>query len=333
MKEENMLKKRKLGREGLEVSEIGLGCMGMSQFYGETDDAESISTLHRAIDLGVTYFDTAENYGPFVNEELLGKAFKGKRDKVVVGTKFGFIFQDGKVTGVNSRPEHVRKVVDDSLKRLGTDHIDLLYQHRVDPAVPIEDVVGAMGRLVSEGKVRYLGLCEAGESTIRRAHATHPLSVIQSEYSVWERNLEKRILPLLDDLGIGLVTFCPLGRGFLTGAVKRAEHYSAKDFRSLDPRFQGENFDNNMRIARRVHELAADAGVSPSQLCLKWLLSRGSNIVPIPGTKRRSYLEENIRAAGLQLAPSILEELTGLLDHVEVAGPRYEKNMMALIDR
>ncbi len=328
-----MLGKRKLGRNGLEVSQIGLGCMGMSQFYGDTDEDESLATLRRAVELGVTYFDTAENYGPFFNEKLLGRAFKGMRDKVLIGTKFGFMFQNGKVSGVNSRPDHIRNVLEGSLKRLGTDHIDILYQHRVDPAVPIEDVVGEMGRLVTEGKVRYLGLCEASENTIRRAHAIHPLSVIQSEYSVWERGLDESIRPLLKELGIGLVAFCPLGRGFLTGAVKRAEEYSENDFRSLDPRFRGENFDHNRLIAFRMRELASASGVTPAQLCLMWVLTRGDNIVPIPGTKRRLYLEENLGAVNLSVDDSILDDVTGLLDEMAVSGPRYEKGMMALIDR
>ncbi|MBU2713770.1 aldo/keto reductase [Zooshikella harenae] len=328
-----MLDKRVLGNEGLSVSKIGLGCMGMSQFYGETNDEESIATLHRAVELGVTYFDSAENYGPFLNEKLLGKAFRGIREKIQIGTKFGFIFQNGKVTGVNSRPEHIRKVVDESLKRLDTDYIDILYQHRVDPNVPIEDVIGEMGNLVKEGKVLYLGLCEAGENTIRRAHAIHPLSVIQSEYSLWERNLDDVIRPLLKQLNIGLITFCPLGRGFLTGTVKKAEDYTTSDFRSLDPRFKNENFDSNLSITHRVMELSSEIGITPSQLCLAWILTQGKNIVPIPGTKRRKYLEENIKAAEVILDESIQQELGNLLNNLSVAGPRYEEKMMSLIDR
>ncbi|MCV9877503.1 aldo/keto reductase [Brenneria izbisi] len=328
-----MLNKRKLGNEGLVVSEIGLGCMGMSQFYGESDEQESIATLLSAVDLGVTYFDTAENYGPFLNEELLGKAFKGVREKVTIGTKFGFLFQDGKVTGVNSKPAHIRNVVEGSLKRLGTDYIDVLYQHRVDPEVPIEDVIGEMGRLVKEGKVKYLGLCEAGVSIIKRAHAVHPLSVIQSEYSIWERNLDENIRPLLESLNIGLVTFCPLGRGFLTGKVKPAEDYGSDDFRSLDPRFKYENFEHNHKITSTVTEIANSIGVSASQLCLSWILSQSDNIVPIPGTKRKKYLEENVAASRVVLPDHIKTELDNLLQNLSVAGPRYENKMMALINR
>ena len=256
------MRTRKLGRQGLEVSVLGLGCMGMSQFYGTRDDVESIATIHRAVDLGVTFFDTAEVYGPFINEQLLGRALEGRRDSVVIATKFGFHIEGGKVAGLDSRPAHMRAVVEASLKRLHTDYIDLLYQHRVDRQVPIEDVVGAMAELVRDGKVRYLGLSEAGEGTIRRAHAVHPLSALQSEYSLWERGLEPRILPLLRELGIGLVPFCPLGRGFLTGAIKRAEEYPESDYRRNDPRLQGKNFDANMRAAGAVRELAVARGVT-----------------------------------------------------------------------
>src|SRR5512143_3531869 len=296
-----MLARRKLGRQGLEVSALGLGCMGMSQSYGPGDDRESVATIHRAIDLGVTFFDTAETYGPFKNEELLGRALEGRRDQAVIATKFGFRIQDGKAVGLDSRPEHVREVVEASLRRLGTDHIDLLYQHRVDPAVPIEEVVGEMARLVRQGKVRFLGLSEAGERTIRRAHAVHPISALQSEYSLWERNLEPRIIPLLRELGIGLVAFAPLGRGFLTGSVKRAEDYPEGDFRRNDPRYQGQNFDANMRAAEAVREVARSLGVKPGQVALAWLLHKGPDIVPIPGTKRVKYLEENVAAAALSL--------------------------------
>jgi aryl-alcohol dehydrogenase-like predicted oxidoreductase len=328
-----MLQRRKLGREGLEVSALGLGCMGMSQSYGVADDAESIATLHRAVELGVTFFDTAEVYGPFVNEELLGRALKDHRHEVVIATKFGFKIEDGKVTGVDSRPEHVREVAEASLRRLQTDHIDLLYQHRVDPAVPIEDVVGAMADLVREGKVRYLGLSEAGEQTIRRAHAVHPISALQSEYSLWERNLEPRIITLLGELGIGLVPFSPLGRGFLTGAVKRAEDYPEGDFRRNDPRFQGENFDANMRAAETVRGIAAAKDAAPGQIALAWLLHKGDDVVPIPGTKRRKYLEENVAAASIELRPEELSQLDAALAPDAVAGPRYNEQMMKTIDR
>src|SRR2546426_2085695 len=273
------MEKRKLGNSGLEVSAIGLGCMGMSQSYGtpeERDEAESIATLHRAIELGVTLFDTAEAYGPYTNEELLARALKGRRDRVVIATKFGFKFDEkGAIAGMDSRPAHIREAVEGSLRRLQTDHIDLLYQHRVDPAVPIEDVVGAMAELVREGKVRFLGLSEAGERTIRRAHAVHPISTLQSEYSLWERNLEPRIIPLLRELGIGLVPFAPLGRGFLTGSVKRAEEYPEGDYRRGDPRYQGENFAANMRAASVVRELGARNGVTAGQIALAWLAAQG----------------------------------------------------------
>jgi aryl-alcohol dehydrogenase-like predicted oxidoreductase len=329
-----MLPKRKLGRQGLEVSSLGLGCMGMSQSYGVADDRESIATLHRAIDLGVTLFDTAEVYGPFDNEELLGRALKGRRDGVVIATKFGFRIENGKSVGMNSRPEHVREVAEASLRRLNTDHIDLFYQHRVDPEVPIEDVVGAMADLVREGKVRFLGLSEAGENTLRRAHAVHPISALQSEYSLWERNLESQILPVLRELGIGLVPFSPLGRGFLAGTAKRAEEYPEGDYRRTnDPRLQGENFDANMRAATLVRNLAAQKGVTPGQIALAWLLHKGDDIVPIPGTKRRTYLEENLGAASLMLSPIEMEQLDAALPPGSTAGPRYNERQMSWVDR
>jgi aryl-alcohol dehydrogenase-like predicted oxidoreductase len=325
--------KRKLGRQGLEVSALGLGCMGMSQSYGDFDDRESLATLERAIELGVTFFDTAEAYGPFTNEELLGRAFKGRRDRVIIATKFGFRFEGSQLVGVDSRPEHIREVVTASLRRLRTDHIDLLYQHRVDPAVPIEDVVGAMADLVQEGKVRFLGLSEAGEDTIRRAHAVHPISALQSEYSLWERNLENDIIPVLRELGIGLVPFSPLGRGFLTGTVKRAEDYPEGDYRRGDPRFQGQNFDANMRAASVVRDLAEQKGATAGQVALAWLLHKGSDIVPIPGTKRRRFLEENVAAAGLSLSMTEIAMLDSALPPEVVAGPRYNERMMSFIDR
>jgi aryl-alcohol dehydrogenase-like predicted oxidoreductase len=331
-----MLATRKLGTQGLAVSSLGLGCMGMSQSYGtaeERDDTESIATIHRAIDLGVTFFDTAEVYGPFENEKLLARALKGTRDRVIIATKFGFRISNGVSAGLDSRPEHIREAVDGSLRRLATDRIDLLYQHRVDPAVPIEDVVGAMARLIDEGKVRFLGLSEAGEQTIRRAHATHPISALQSEYSLWERNLEPRIIPLLRELGIGLVPFAPLGRGFLAGEVKRAEEYPADDFRRNDPRYQGANFDANVRAAAVVREIAEREGVTPGQVSLAWLLSKGPDIVPIPGTKRRRYLEENVAAAAVSLTASETTALDGALGPGQVAGPRYGEKLMAQVDR
>jgi aryl-alcohol dehydrogenase-like predicted oxidoreductase len=327
------LGKRKLGRQGLEVSILGLGCMGMSQAYGEGNEAESVATLHRALELGVTFFDTAEVYGPFENEALLGRALAGRRDGVVIATKFGFRIEDGKSVGLDSRPEHVREVVAASLRRLRTDRIDLLYQHRVDPAVPIEDVVGAMAELVRAGMVRYLGLSEAGARTIRRAHAVHPISALQSEYSLWERNLEPELIPLLRELGIGLVPFAPLGRGFLTGTARRAEEYPPSDFRRGDPRFQGANFDANVRAAGAVRALAARKGATPGQLALAWLLHRGDDVVPIPGTKRRRYLEENVAAAAIALSPGELEELDAAVPPGSVAGPRYDEERMKTVDR
>ncbi len=328
-----MLRKRKLGTKGLKVSEIGLGCMGMSQSYGAADEAESIATIHRALNLGLDFFDTAEVYGPFINEELLGRALKGRRDEAAIATKFGFQIEDGKQAGTNSRPEHVREVAEASLRRLGTDRIDLLYQHRVDPAVPIEDVAGAVGDLVREGKVLYFGLSEAGEKTIRRAHATFPVSALQSEYSLWERNLEPDIIPLLRELGIGLVPFSPLGRGFLTGTAKRAEEYGEGDFRRGDPRFQGKNFDANMRAAAVVGEIARRKGAQAAQIALAWLLHKGDDIVPIPGTKRRSYLEENIAAASLELSAEEIATLDESLAPQAISGPRYNERLMATVDR
>jgi aryl-alcohol dehydrogenase-like predicted oxidoreductase len=325
------MNKRKLGSQGLVVSAEGLGCMGMSQSYGPADEQESLATIDRALELGIDFFDTAEVYGPYTNEELVGRALRGKRDKVVVATKFGWKIEDGKMTGLDSK--HIRQAVDGSLKRLATDHIDLLYQHRVDPEVPIEEVVGTMSELVSEGKVRFLGLSEAGEQTIRRAHAVHPITALQSEYSLWERNLEPRIIPTLRELGIGLVPFSPLGRGFLAGSVKRAEEYPEGDFRRGDPRFQGENFDANMRAASIVREVAARHGVSPATIALAWLLHKGNDIVPIPGTKRRKYLEENAAAASLTLSADDVATLDDALRPEAIAGPRYNERAMGWVDR
>jgi aryl-alcohol dehydrogenase-like predicted oxidoreductase len=328
-----VLTKRRLGRQGLEVSALGLGCMGMSQSYGAADERESIATIHRALELGVNFFDTAEVYGPFANEELLGRALKGRRNEAVIATKFGWQIENGRSMGVNSRPERVREAVEGSLRRLGTEHIDLLYQHRVDPAVPIEDVVGAMAGLVAEGKVRFLGLSEASEKTIRRAHAVAPIAALQSEYSLWERNLEPRIVPTLRELGIGLVPFSPLGRGFLTGAAKRAEEYPQGDFRRGDPRFAGENFDANVRAAAAVRELAVEKRATPGQVALSWLLHKGDDVVPIPGTKRRGYLEENVAAASLELNAADVARLDRSLRPEAVAGPRYNQLYMKWIDR
>ncbi|MEO8623103.1 MAG: aldo/keto reductase [bacterium] len=335
-----MLTTRALGTQGLIVSSLGLGIMGMSHAYGdpqERDEHESIATIHRAIELGCIFLDTAEAYGPFTNEELLARALKeiaGGRDRVIIATKFGFKFNaNGVIDGTDSRPSHIREVVEASLRRLGTDHIDLLYQHRVDPSVPIEDVVGTMSDLVREGKARYLGLSEAGEQTIRRAHAVHPISALQSEYSLWERNLEPRIIPLLRELGIGLVPFAPLGRGFLTGSVKRAEELPETDFRRGDPRYQGANFDANMRAASVVRDVAATKGATAGQIALAWLLHKGDDIVPIPGTKRRTYLEENVGAAALSLSASDMAVLEAALAPDKVSGPRYGEKQMAQVDR
>jgi aryl-alcohol dehydrogenase-like predicted oxidoreductase len=329
-----MLDRRRLGTQGLEVSEIGLGCMGMSHAYGTPDDTESIATIHRAIDLGCTFLDTAEVYGPFSNEELLGRALRGKRGQVVLSTKFGFQIENRKRTGMNSYPDHIRTSVDGSLKRLNTDYIDLLYQHRVDPAVPIEEVAGTVADLASAGKVRFFGLSEAGVDIIRRAHAVHPVSALQSEYSLWERNLEPQIIPLLRELGIGLVAYGPLGKGFLTGAAKRAEEYAEGDFRrNGDPRIQGANFEANMKAVEAVRGFASMKGFTPAQIALSWLLHKGSNIVPIPGTKRRKYLEENLGAAAVELKSSEISELDVWFSAGEVAGPRYSPDYMSQVNR
>lgn len=332
-----MMDKRTLGKNGLSVSALGLGCMGMSASYGspeERDEREAIATIHRALELGVTLFDTAEVYGPFTNEELVGRALKGKRDGAVIATKFGWrIGGPGVERGLNSHPAHIREAVEGSLRRLQTDHIDLLYQHRVDPAVPIEDVVRTMSDLVREGKVRFLGLSEAGEANIRRAHAVHPIAALQSEYSLWERNLEAQIIPLLHELGIGLVPFSPLGRGFLTGSVSRAEEFPADDFRREDPRFQGTNFDANMNAVSVVKDVAAAKAATPAQIALAWLLHKGDDIVPIPGTKRRNRLEENIGAVSVKLDASDMKRLDDALAPDKVSGPRYNEQRMSTVDR
>ena len=302
------LGKRRLGRAGLEVSAIGLGCMGMSEAYGPSSESEAVATLHRALELGCTFLDTAEVYGPFTNEALLGRALRGHRSEVTLATKFGWRIENGALVGNarDSRPERIRAALEGSLQRLGTDHVDLLYQHRIDPAVPVEEVAGTVGELVRAGKVRFFGLSEAGVANIRRAHAVHPVAALQSEYSLWERNLEAEVIPVLRELGIGLVPFAPLGRGFLTGTVQRAEEYPQDDYRRLDPRYQGANYDANLQAAGTVREIAAALGATPGQVALAWLLHQGEDIVPIPGTKRRRYLEENVAAAGLTLSAAQL---------------------------
>ena len=329
------LQRRKLGSQGLEVSAIGLGCMGMSQSYGPADETESIATLHRAIELGCNFLDTAEVYGPLTNEALLGKALKGRRHEVTIATKFAWRFRDGKqLPGERaSSPALIREAVEGSLRRLGTDHIDLLYQHRIDPAVPIEEVAGTVGELVREGKVRFFGLSEAGVANIRKAHAVHPVTAVQSEYSLWERNLEDDVIPALRELGIGLVPFSPLGRGFLTGAVKRAEDLPADDFRHDDPRYQGANFDANVAAAAKVREIAGAIGATAGQVALAWVLAQGGDIVPIPGTKRRKYLEENVAAAAITLSREVVAALGAALAPGKIQGERYSAERMAMVDR
>ena len=325
---------RKLGSQGLTVSCLGLGCMGMTWAYGtDRDEIESIATIHEALDLGVNFLDTAEVYGPFTNEVLVGKAVKGRRASVVIATKFGFTFDEaGRISGADSGPEHIREVVNGSLQRLDTDYIDLLYQHRVDPMVPIEAVVGVMAEFVRAGKVRYLGLSEAGPTTLRRAMKVHPISALQSEYSLFEREVENEVLPACRELGIGFVPYSPLGRGLITGQVKRAEDYAAdNDNRKGIPRFQGENFDRNMRRVEAVKKLAAKKGITAGQLALAWLLDRGEDIAPIPGTKRRTYLRENVAAVDVVLTP---EERTYLDEALPpVSGDRYSEQAMKMIDR
>lgn len=307
--------------------------MGMSWAYGPADEKESLATLDRALELGITFFDTAEAYGPWKNEELLGRALKGRRDKLVLATKFGWKFKDGKLDGVDSHPAHIKEVCDASLKRLQTDHIDLFYQHRVDFNVPIEDVAGAVADLAKAGKVKHFGLSEAGEETIRKAHKVFPVTALQSEYSLWERNLEPKIIPLLRELGIGLVPFSPLGRGFLSGTAKPAEEYPDGDYRKGDPRFQGENFKANMRAAGIVADVGKTHGATPSQVALAWLLHKGDDVVPIPGTKHKKYLEENVGAVELKLSAEDMRKLDDALRADAIAGPRYNEKQMAYVDR
>ena len=318
------MQRRKLGSQGLEVSALGLGCMGMSEFYGTPDEGESTATIHRAIELGVDFLDTADMYGPFTNERLVGRAIADRRERVTLATKFGNQrSEDGGRIGVNGRPEYVRQSCEDSLRRLGVDHIDLYYQHRVDPEVPIEETWGAMAELVEAGKVRYLGISEAAPQTIRQAHSVHPISALQTEYSLWSRDVEDEILPTVRELGIGFVPYSPLGRGFLTGQFRRFEDLPEGDYRRNSPRFQGENFDKNLQLADRVTEIAHEKEVTPGQLALAWLIHQGEDIVPIPGTKRRSYLEENVGALGVGLTDEDLSRIEEAAPVGAAAGERY----------
>ena len=328
------MKQRSLGNQDLVVSELGLGCMGMSEFYGTGEEDESIATIHRAIDLGVTFLDTADMYGPFTNEKLVGKAIADRRERVVLATKFGNVRgEDGSRLGVNGTPDYVRRACDASLSRLGVDHIDLYYQHRVDPDTPIEETWGAMKELVEAGKVRHLGISEAAPETIRRANAVHPITALQTEYSLWSRDVEDEILPTVRELGIGFVPYSPLGRGFLTGRIQSPEDFEEGDFRSNSPRFQGENFQKNLELVERVREIASEKNVTPGQLALAWLLHQGEDIVPIPGTKRREYLEENAAASGIGLTGEDLSRIEEVAPAGAAAGERYDEAGMQTVNR
>jgi len=328
------MEQRELGRSGLKVSAIGLGCMGMSEFYGSKNDEESIKSIRRAVELGVTFFDTADMYGPFINEELVGKALKPFRSKVVLATKFGNVRgPKGERLGVNGKPEYVRNCCEASLKRLGVETIDLYYQHRVDPATPIEDTVGEMSRLVEEGKVRFLGMSEAAPQTIRRAHKVHKIAALQTEYSLWTRDLEAEILPTIRELGIGLVPYSPLGRGFLTGAIKTLDVLDTTDFRRVNPRFQGENMEWNLRLVAKLEGIAARKKCSTAQLALAWVLSRGKDVAPIPGTKHIKYLEDNVGALKVALTPEDIKALDEAAPVGAAAGLRYPEAVMQTVNR
>jgi aryl-alcohol dehydrogenase-like predicted oxidoreductase len=328
-----IMQQRHLGRSGLTVSAEGLGCMGMSDFYGTRDDAESLATLHRALDLGITFWDTADMYGMGDNEKLVGEALKGRRDQVTLATKFAIIrSEDPAVRGISGKPEYVRQACDASLKRLGVDTIDLYYQHRVDPQTPIEDTIGAMAGLVQQGKVRYLGLSEASPATLRRAAAVHPISALQTEYSLWSRDPEDEILPTCRELGIGFVAYSPLGRGFLTGQIAQFDDLDADDYRHQSPRFQGDNFQRNLDLVARIGQIAQEKGVKPAQLALAWTLAQGDDIVPIPGTKRRTYLEENAGALAVTLTPDDLARINEAAPKNSAAGSRYPEAMMASVN-
>jgi aryl-alcohol dehydrogenase-like predicted oxidoreductase len=315
---------RILGTKGLEVSEQGLGCMGMSEFYGSTDEQEAIATIHRALELGVNFLDTADMYGPFTNEKLVGRAIAGRRGEVVLATKFGNErAEDGSLLGVNGKPEYVHRACEASLGRLGVEHIDLYYQHRVDKTVPIEETVGAMAELVEQGKVRHLGLSEASPETVRRANGVHPITALQTEYSLWTRDPEEKVLPTVRELGIGFVAYSPLGRGFLSGRIQSPEDLEDDDFRRNNPRFQGENFERNLELVERVKEIAEEKGAAPGQLALAWVLHQGEDIVPIPGTKRRSYLEENVGASEIELTDEDLRRIDEAAPRGATAGERY----------